>query len=46
MSIARGKYILFVDGDDWLEIDSLDKLYKNKSYNIKGLFLNEFIVSI
>ena len=26
---AVGKYILFVDGDDWLEIDTIQKLYEN-----------------
>ena len=26
---AVGKYILFVDGDDWLELDAIQKLYEN-----------------
>lgn len=26
---AKGEYILFVDGDDWLELDALEKLYTN-----------------
>ncbi|MBR0473360.1 MAG: glycosyltransferase family 2 protein [Methanosphaera sp.] len=25
---ARGKYVMFVDGDDWLDVDCLDKLFK------------------
>lgn len=34
---ARGEYILFVDGDDWIEIDTLELLYNKaneKSYDI------------
>ena len=26
---AKGKYILFVDGDDWLEVNTIEKLYFN-----------------
>ena len=33
MKIANGEYLLFVDGDDWLEIDTLEKLYKNAKSN-------------
>ena len=29
LKIASGEYILFVDGDDWLELDALEKLYNN-----------------
>ena len=25
--IATGEYVLFVDGDDWLDIDAIEKLY-------------------
>ncbi|MBS3203739.1 glycosyltransferase family 2 protein [Turicibacter bilis] len=32
--IATGEYILFVDGDDWLELNALEKLY-NKTINKK-----------
>lgn len=28
LKIAKGEYILFVDGDDWLEEDALKKLYQ------------------
>lgn len=26
--IATGKYVLFIDGDDWLDIDAIKELYK------------------
>lgn len=32
---SLGKYILFVDGDDWLELDAIQKLYKNST--LRGL---------
>ncbi|MGL5531326.1 MAG: glycosyltransferase family 2 protein [Culicoidibacterales bacterium] len=28
LAVAKGEYILFVDGDDWLELEALDVLYK------------------
>lgn len=28
LKLAKGEYILFIDGDDWLELDSLEILYK------------------
>ena len=28
LAIAKGKYILFVDGDDWLENNALEKIFK------------------
>lgn len=35
LSISRGKYIIFVDADDWLDLDSVKELYtfakKNKT---------------
>lgn len=33
LKIANGEYILFIDGDDWLEISTLDKLYSNAISN-------------
>lgn len=33
LNIANGEYILFVDGDDWLELDTLEKLYNNAINN-------------
>lgn len=33
MEIANGKYILFVDGDDWLELNALELLYNNAENN-------------
>lgn len=32
-----GEYILFVDGDDWLELDAIQKLYENST--LRGLDL-------
>lgn len=33
-NIAKGEYILFIDGDDWLELDAIKKLYeKAKVHN-------------
>ncbi|MGL5384034.1 MAG: glycosyltransferase family 2 protein [Culicoidibacterales bacterium] len=28
LSVATGEYLLFVDGDDWLELDALEVLYR------------------
>ncbi|MGL6058973.1 MAG: glycosyltransferase family 2 protein [Culicoidibacterales bacterium] len=28
LAVAKGEYLLFVDGDDWLELEALDVLYK------------------
>lgn len=39
IDIAQGEYISFVDGDDWLEKDSLEKLYNNASNNNSDLVL-------
>lgn len=33
MDIAKGKYIGFVDGDDWVEPDMFEKLYENAEKN-------------
>lgn len=33
IDIARGKYIGFVDGDDWIEPDMFEKLYENAEEN-------------
>ena len=33
IDIARGKYIGFVDGDDWIEPDMFEKLYENAEKN-------------
>ncbi len=30
---ARGKYIMFVDGDDWLDVGCCDKVYKTAEEN-------------
>ena len=28
LSLASGKYVMFVDSDDWIDLDSLEKLYQ------------------
>lgn len=33
LEIARGEYVLFVDGDDWLELNALELLYNNATNN-------------
>lgn len=33
MDIAQGKYIGFVDGDDWIQPDMFEKLYENAEAN-------------
>ncbi|WP_343288427.1 glycosyltransferase family 2 protein [Turicibacter bilis] len=39
LSIAKGKYILFVDGDDWLELNALEILYDNATKNNSDIVL-------
>ncbi len=34
LKLARGKYIQFVDSDDWLDLDALEKMY-NVAENLK-----------
>ncbi|MGL5384032.1 MAG: glycosyltransferase family 2 protein [Culicoidibacterales bacterium] len=33
LSVAKGEYLLFVDGDDWLEVEALDVLYNKAKSN-------------
>lgn len=33
LKVAKGEYILFVDGDDWLELNALELLYNNATNN-------------
>lgn len=33
LEIAKGEYVLFVDGDDWLDVNTLEKLYKSAINN-------------
>ena len=39
MQIANGEYLLFVDGDDWLELDTIEKLYNNSKFNKSDIVL-------
>ena len=39
LKIANGKYILFVDGDDWIEEECLKKLYDNAEDNNSDIVL-------
>lgn len=45
LNIAKGEYILFIDGDDWIEKEYIEKLYlqtQNEKYDI--LLFNAFSV--
>lgn len=43
LQMARGEYVLFVDGDDWLELDALEKLYNNaKQYSSDIVLYHSF----
>lgn len=43
LSIAKGEYILFVDGDDYLELGAIEKLYNySKVKNLDVLLFNCF----
>lgn len=39
LNIAKGEYILFVDGDDWLELNALKILYENAIKNNSDIVL-------
>lgn len=39
LKLARGKYILFVDGDDWLEENALELLYSNAIENMSDIVI-------
>lgn len=39
LNIAKGEYILFVDGDDWLELNALEVLYENAIKNNSDIVL-------
>lgn len=45
LNIAKGKYILFVDGDDWIEKECVEKLYlKSEKEQYDILLFNAFDV--
>lgn len=39
LKIAEGEYIFFLDADDWIELDALEKLYDNAKENESELVL-------
>lgn len=39
LSVAKGEYVLFVDGDDWIEENCLKILYKNAKSNNSDIVL-------
>ena len=39
VEIAKGKYIAFIDSDDWIEHDALEKLYNNIENNDSDMVL-------
>ncbi|MBS3203737.1 glycosyltransferase [Turicibacter bilis] len=39
LNVAKGEYILFVDGDDWLELNTLEILYENATKNNSDIVL-------
>lgn len=42
---ANGKYIMFVDADDWIEKDSLEKVYNNAIQNNSDIVLFNYYTS-
>lgn len=44
LQVAKGEYILFVDGDDWLELNALELLYNNAISNKSDIVIyNAFL---
>ena len=44
LEIAKGEYVLFVDGDDWLELNALELLYNNAINNKSDIVIyNAFL---
>lgn len=39
---SQSKYIMFLDGDDWLEFDCLDKCYKLSKYKYDLIYFNYY----
>lgn len=45
LNVANGEYVLFVDGDDWIEKNSLEMLYSNAKQNCSDIVMYNFFVS-
>ena len=45
LKIASGEYILFVDGDDWIEKETLELLYENAVKNQSDIVMYNYYVS-
>lgn len=44
LEIASGKYITFIDGDDWVEYDYIEKMYYVAEQNDSDLVISGFIM--
>lgn len=45
LNIANGEYILFLDGDDWLHIEAIEKLYKKAKQDNSDIVLYNFYLA-
>lgn len=43
MKVAEGKYILFVDSDDWISTNAIEHLYANAENNNSDLVVFDFV---
>lgn len=46
MEVAKGKYISFVDSDDWVEVDYLDSFAKELENNPNGELYSQDVIQI
>lgn len=45
LNYSQGKYILFIDGDDWLELECIEKLYNKANNENNDIVLFNFFCS-
>ena len=43
MEIATGKYIAFIDGDDWIDLDCLEKMYEVAEKNQTDIVICSYV---